>query len=327
MCLELSVPKQTINGTIQLEGACPSEGLFPLEKEYARTITALKRTGILTLLPRSENLGVIGIDGKEYPVPTQEQLQEVFTRNKELVYRKMRQGFTRLQLTPIAMPASQLIDRVKTAVLKHAAAGKIIQTKHNSTDADIPVRVNTGEPIWIWDRVRQAVDTPNLVYFPQAYTDRNHQGLTKEEVIQKTRLCAVPGWSVGLIEPIPIMPQQGQGKIIGGRRQLEAYSTPQDYLRTLSTPTYQGETGWIPEDFLTHFVTQLETANQVSHDRYDGNALWLLGSYMPNSGLGLRKLVPVGYWARVLGRMDVSAHRSGNRLKAWVARSTVRLGT
>jgi hypothetical protein len=84
-----------------------------LEKEYARTITALNRTGILTLLPRSENLGVIGIDGKGYPVPIQEQLQEAFTRKKELVNWKMRQGFTQLQLTPIAMPTSQLIDRVK----------------------------------------------------------------------------------------------------------------------------------------------------------------------------------------------------------------------
>ena len=162
--------KQTING------------IFPVEKEYVRTIASLNQTGILTLLPRSENLGVIGIDGKEYPVPTQEQLQEVFTRNKELIDSKMRQGFTQLQLTPIAMPTSQLIDRVKTAVLKLAAAGNIIQTKQNSTDADIPVRVNNGEPIWIWDRVRQAVDTPDLVYFPQAYTDRNHQGLTKVRI-------------------------------------------------------------------------------------------------------------------------------------------------
>lgn len=200
---------------------------------------------------------------------------------------------------------------------------KLYKQKQNPTDADIPIRVNTGKPLWIWDMVRQAVDTPNLVYFPQTYTDRNHQGLTKEEVIQNTRLCAVPGWSVGLIEPIPIMPQQGQGKVIGGRRQLEAYSTPRDYLRTLSTSTYQGETGWTPEDFLTHFVTQLETTNQVSHDRYDSNALWLLGLYMPNKFSGL---VPVGYWARVPGRMDVSAHRAGNRLRDWVARSTVRLG-
>jgi hypothetical protein len=38
-----------------------------LEKEYTRTITALNRTGILTLLPRSENSGVIGIVSEELP--------------------------------------------------------------------------------------------------------------------------------------------------------------------------------------------------------------------------------------------------------------------
>ncbi|RDE17413.1 MAG: hypothetical protein C4K49_02970 [Candidatus Thorarchaeota archaeon] len=299
--------------------------LFPLEKEYARIITALDGTGILTLLPQSESLGVIGIDGKEYPVPTQEQVQEEFARNKELVDRKMRQGFTQLQLTPIAMPTPQLIDRVKAVVLEHAAAGRIIQTKQNRTDADTPVRVRTDEPIWIWTILRQTVDTPNLVYFPQVYTKRDHRGLTKEEVMQSIRLCAVPGWSVGLIEPIPIMPQQGQGKVKGGRKQLEAFSTPRDYLRTLSTPTYQGETGWTPEDFLTHFVTQLETTNQVSHDRYDNNAMWMLGTYMPDS-VPYAELVPTGYWARPTARMYLSAHRTGNRFRLCVARSMVRLG-
>jgi hypothetical protein len=122
------------------------------------------------------------------------------------------------------------------------------------------------------------------------------------------------------------MPQQGQGKVIGGRKQLEPYSTPRDYLRTLSTPTYQGETGWTPEDFLTHFITQLETTNQVSHDRSLSNALWLLGSYMPDSGGNrMKSLVPVGYWAR--RRLYLSVHRSANRLRVCVARSTVRLGT
>ena len=81
---------------------------------------------------------------------------------------------------------------------------------------------------------------------------------------------------------------------------MEAGSSPREYLRTLSTPTYQGETGWTPEDFLTHFITQLETTNQVSHDRCDDNALWLLGSYMPDS-VPYAELVPTGYWARALG--------------------------
>ena len=316
----------------QLEGARPSEGLFPLQEEYARTITALKQTGILTLLPQSEVLGVIGIDGKEYPAPTVEQLQEVFARNKDLVDTKMRQGFTQLHLTPIAMSTSQLIDCATTTILEHAAAGTIIQTKINPTDADIPVRVNTDKPFWIWERFRQTLDTPNLIYFPQVYSAQNHRGFTKEEVMQTTRLCAVPGWSVGLIEPIPIMPGQGQGKVIGGRKQLEEYSTPRDYLKTLSAPAYQGETGWTPEDFLTHFITQLETTNQISHDRCDGNALWLLGMYVPNvmpsSGDERYKmqLVPVGYWARDAGRkLYLTTHRTGNRLKSCVARTMVRL--
>ncbi len=34
-------------------------------------------------------------------------------------------------------------------------------------------------------------------------------------------MCAVPGWSVGLVESLPIMPQQGRGETLGGRRQLE----------------------------------------------------------------------------------------------------------
>jgi hypothetical protein len=308
------------------EGTRPPKGPLRRDKEYARAIAALQQTGILAPLPRSGDPGVIGIDGKEYPAPAREQLQQVFERNKELVDRKSRQGFTQLLLTPIAIPVSQLLDCMKTAVLEHAAAGLIIQTKQDPTDADIPVRVNTGEQIWIWDRVRQALDTPDLVYFPQAYSDGGHQGLTKEEAMHKPSLCAVPGWSVGLIEPIPVMPRPGQGKTMGGRKQLEACSAPRDYLRTLLAPTYQGETGWTTEDFLTHFITRLETTDQISHDRYDGNALWLLGSYIPHAAQKTG-IVPVGYWARDAGRkMHLTAHRPGNRLKDWVARSMVRLG-
>jgi len=297
-----------------------------LEEKYARTITALIRTGILTFLPRSKKLGVIGIDGKKYPAPTIENLVDIFARNKELVDRKMRQGFTQLLLTPIAMPIPQLIDLAKTALLKHAAAGKIIQTKRKSTDPHIPVRVNTAAPIWIYERVRKVLDTPKIVYFPQAYTKNDHKGLTKEEVIHTSRLCAVPGWSVGLIEPIPIMPGQGRGKVKGGRKQLEGNSAPRDYLQTLTSPAYQGETGWTLEDFLTHFITHLEISNQVSHDRFDANALWLFGSYIPDM-MPKALVVPVGYWSRNVGRkMYMSAHRTGNRFKDWVGRSIVRLG-
>jgi hypothetical protein len=194
--------------------------LFPVEREYARCVTALNRTGILTLLLKSDSMGVIGTDGKEYPLPTQEQVAELFNHNRELVSRKIPQGFDRLEFTPMAMPAPLLIDRMKAAILNHAAEGKIFKTRRSPSDPFIPVRVNTKKTVWIWDTLRQVLDTEGLVYFPQEYSG-NHRGQTKSEVVNNGRICAVPGWSVGLVESVPIMPGQGEGKTIGGRRQLE----------------------------------------------------------------------------------------------------------
>ena len=47
------------------------------------------------LHPRSVFPGVIGIDKKEYPVPTHELAQETFTHNIGLIDRKLRHGFTK----------------------------------------------------------------------------------------------------------------------------------------------------------------------------------------------------------------------------------------
>jgi hypothetical protein len=55
---------------------------------------------------------VIGIDGKEYPAPTCHQVGEILIHNSSYIEKKMQQGFTRLQITPIAAPASKLIDCV-----------------------------------------------------------------------------------------------------------------------------------------------------------------------------------------------------------------------
>jgi len=76
-----------------------TEDLFSLEKVCRRIIEALNRAGILTRLPQPGSMGVIGIDGREYPAPTQVQLQELFTHNSEFVDRKIAQGFTQVQFT------------------------------------------------------------------------------------------------------------------------------------------------------------------------------------------------------------------------------------
>ena len=301
-----------------MEGAPQPELVFPVEREYARCVNALSRTGILTLLPKSENMGVIGIDGKEYPIPTQEQVVELFDHNRELVGRKVPQGFDRLELTPIAMSTPLLIDRMKAAILKHAAEGKIYQTRSSLSDPLISVQVNTEKQVWIWETLRQALDTDELVYFPQEYSS-DHRGQTKLEVVNNGRICAIPGWSVGLVERLSIMPQQGQGKTLG--------FSPRDYLLTLQTQAYQGETGKTFEDFITKFLNHLETTNEVSNDRYDNNALWFLGQYVKYVEHVKSDLVPTGWWHRDFGRARLDAHRPGNRLctRSWGGSSTVRL--
>jgi len=135
---------------------------------------------------------VIGIDGKEYPLPTQEQVVELFAHNRELVGRKVPQGFDRLELTPMAMPTPLLIDLAKAVILKHAAEGKMYQTRRSASDRLVPVRVNKEKHVWIWDTLRQALATDELVYFPQEYSS-NHRGQTKLEVINDGRIRAIPG--------------------------------------------------------------------------------------------------------------------------------------
>lgn len=300
-----------------------SEQPFPVEREYARCVTALNRCGILLLLPKSESLGVMGIDGKEYPVPTQEQVGRLFAHDREFVGTKVRQGFDRLELTPLAMPILLLIDRMKAAIIKHAAEGKIYQTRRSPSDPLMPVHVNTEKTVWIWDTLKQALDTDELVYFPQEYSSR-HRGQTKFQVVNNRRICAVPGWSVGLVESLPIMPQQGRGQTLGGRRQLEIGFSPREYLQTLETDDYQGETGKTLEDFMTKFLTHLETTNEVSNDRYDNNSLWCLGQYVK---IKYAELVPTGWWNRDFGRIRLDLHRTGNKLctRSWGGASTVRL--
>ncbi|MHB8105889.1 MAG: hypothetical protein ACYDH4_00460 [Candidatus Cryosericum sp.] len=268
---------------------------------------------------------MIGIDGTEYPVPTHEQLKEVFARNKELVNRKMQQGFTRLQFTPIGMSALQLIDLMRSAIVRHAAEGRIYQTRRSRSDPLVPVCVNAEKQVWIWDTLEQALDTDELVYFPQEYSN-DHRGQTKLEVINNRRICAVPGWSVRLVENLRIMPEQGQGRTLGGRRQLETGYSPREYLQTLQTEPYEGETGKTLEDFMTDFLTCLETTNEVSSDVNDHNALWCLGQYLR---ISYAEVVPTGRWVRDVGRVRLDMHRTGNKVctRNWGVSSTVRLGT
>lgn len=292
---------------------------FPLQTEYQRCVGSLNRVGITSLLPHKESLGILGPDGKEYPIPTPREIQGLFDANKALVKEKMNQGFTRLALTPFAMPMQMLSERVKAAIRKHAQEGKIFQAKQTPSDPDTPIAVNLEDPLYMWESILTGEKTGDLVYFPKAYT-KSHHGVSKDKVIISPDVCAVPGWSIGLIEDARFLPREGQAKIIGGRRQLDNNHTPNDYLKALQGAQYKGESGWAPEDFLVDFVTRLEETNQVSHDWDDYSALWLTGAFLPKEGF-----VPFGHWPRGDRALHLYGDDPDYRYGHWGASSTVRL--
>ena len=300
--------------------------LFPVEREYECCIDALYFTGVITVFPGSKTRGIIGIDGRKYPVPTLEQVKKIFDHSRELTDRKVLQGFSQLRLTPLAMPVQELSDRLKNAILSHNEDSNIYQTRHSSSFPLIPVRVNAKKQVWIWDTLRKVLDSGELVYFPGEYS-LNHYGLTKPEVIKNNLFCAIPGWSVGLAEGLPVLPQPGQGTSFENRKQIEIGHSPREYLQLLQTEAYQGETGKTLEDFITDFIIRLETTGEVSNDRYDNNALWLLGNYIEYVEQLKSDLIPTAWWHRNFGRVRLDAHRPGNKLctRSWGVSTIVRL--
>jgi hypothetical protein len=242
-----------------------------LREQYDSQVKMLKDSGILRNLgetknPPTEEYGIIGVDDKEYPLPTYE---EVFARLKDpekrkLIEKKVEQGFVKLQIVPFATNISRIIECYKQVLLKiHKDFG--IKTSDGTIQ-----ELKTEKPINVWSNLG-GCDNPNTPAGKQMeYGVTNYAGLTKEarggrfksELLQNP----VNAWQISLVEDLPNLPAEGQGQTIAGRRQFEAYKSPEEYLAILndhSKAQYQGETGQTPESALVTWLTYLYQNNQV----------------------------------------------------------------
>jgi len=256
---------------------------FALDEQYKAQIKILETAGILQEF--SDGIkGIIGIDGKEYPVPSLEKiLSAIIPEKAELLAKKKEQGFTKLLITPFAMPLSELKERYKVLLLKKDSEGTLLATDGSKLALD------RNEPVWAWDGYEQADINGNLVYEPKKF-DNDHEGKTKQEIINQSN-----PWKIKLIEDMPDLPAFGDGKMIGGRSQHEANFTPNHYLNTPNMNTvYEGEKGFDPETWLTYAITNLEEKNQQIDDwQGQGKSCFLVGAYFPGSGD-----VPLARWYR-----------------------------
>ena len=274
-----------------------------IKEQWGSQIKILSKLGILEIFPDSKNLGIRGIDGKEYPVPKPEEILKQLEAKKEMILEKMEQGFIKLIIEPFAYSFDALSEKYKKAIVQHHKDGKLLATKENPTDPDEKLELDTNQPLWRWEDGYSKCDTEDkIVYFPKEFS-KNHGGKTKKELLASDSSNA---WRIWLVEDMPNIPREGKGKEVGKRHQLEANKSPTEYLKLLQTKSeYKNESGLTPEADIMYALTNLEETNQVTND-YQGKGLlsYQIGAYFPSSGY-----VPYSYWNRAARRAYL--YRSG----------------
>lgn len=289
------------------------EKLWPFEslprkefkEQYESRKEILQRVGLLEKLSSGE-IGIKGIDNREYAFPQYAEITKRMRANKEILKTKTKQGLTEMEIVPFGLPLEKLIKTAEKTILKHHQEGKLFYTRKNpadETEALIPAGLDENQPLWVWDKYQNADLDGKLVYFPKEFS-QNHQGKTKKQILEETQ----QGFQVILREKNINIPRN-KTEAIGGRHQLDTQGTsikkyikrgetipsPEEYLKAIQTEEqYKNEQGQTPEDWLTIFLTHLEKHNQVIDD-YQGNGSieYNLGGFFPLGGL-----VPGARWCR-----------------------------
>jgi hypothetical protein len=287
-----------------------------IKEQWDSQIATLSKSGILEIFTESQELGIRGIDGKEYPVPEAEDIAQYLEANKEMIEKKMEQGFTKLILEPFAISLDVLTEKYTQSILRHFKEGTLLATKKNPEDPDVPLDLDVNQPLWKWDGYNNADGEGKLVYDPKEFS-QNHGGKTKIEILTESG----QGWNIWLLEDMPNIPRENKGEEIGERKQIEANKTPNEYLKITGTGVYEDESGITPEVDIMCAITQLEETNQVSND-YAGNgsASYQLGAYFVSDGY-----VPYSYWNLDTRQADLSRYDPSNQDSDSGARFGVRV--
>ncbi|MBI5728721.1 MAG: hypothetical protein HY983_00540 [Candidatus Magasanikbacteria bacterium] len=319
------------------------EKLYPFEvrlrvrEQYESQKTIMARLKILEPLADGR-LGIKGIDGAEFPLPSYQEVSRRMVEKKEVLGTKVDQGFVKLLLVPFGMPLDKLVTIYRAALQKHFDESKLFYTKKDPYNAEEPLEpiteLNTEGPLWVWNKYNGADADGSLVYYPQKFSATNHGAKTKTELLAGGQ----PGFTTRLLEDMPNIPRQGQGKTVGSsgheRAQLDTAGTsikgyieqgqtipnPHEYLKALQTEKqYQHEQGMTPEEQIMYALTHLEETNQVIDDYHGkGSISYQLGAYFPSS-----EDVPFAYWGRDDRRASLSWFDPGGRVGVCGARSAV----
>ena len=314
------------------------EEKLTLREQYEEQIEILKQAGILEKLSSGE-MGIIDINGREKPIPAYSRIQEQISQNQEILEKKREQGFNQLLLVPFGLKLDSLIAKYEQVIREHHQQSKLLAAKKEPTDSDEPLELDEDRPIWVWTSnepgqgYNNADTEGKIFYYPKEFS-QNHQGRTKQELLE-TELSS--GWNILLTEDLPNIPRKNQGKETAGRHQIDTAGTsikqyikqgeeipcPAEYLTAIqSEPAYQNEQGLTPEDQITYAIIHLKKTNQAIDDwQGHGSISYQLGAYFPDAG-GL----PRAYWRRVRRQAGLGRDGPGRRIDYCGARSAVPAG-
>ena len=253
--------------------------------------------------------GIVAITGDRWVPPTAEELERLLAERADVLEQKIEQGFTKLIVVPFAGSLDRLAEKYGEALKEAHSKGTLLDSSGQ------PLELDTNEPVWIWDPLKNADAKGELVYRPEEFGD-NHNGMTKEEIIG---VDGTPGWRLLLVEEgMSDIPKAGQGKTIGGRPQLECGKNSTEYLRILrDDPAYENEVGLTPEAYLALAMTELKENHRVLDDE---TYTALVDSYLPG-----QREVPYADWDRGIRRAYLNAVGPDLASDDWGPRSAVRV--
>lgn len=269
-----------------------------LKEQVERQINILSKVGILEVMLDGKTLGITGIDNKKYNVPTVDEIYQRLETKKNLVEKKIQQGFNKVLIVPFACSIELLAKKYEETIVNHYKSDSLLATKNKDTDPDERLSLDLTHPLNTWDECKFGDVKNNLVYFPERYDRLYHQGKTKTELLADP----VNAWQIFLVENMPNIPSPGNGEKIGHRKQIETDKSPRKYLEMLHTDKdYKGEEGLTPEVDLIYAITCLEEKNQITNDwQGKGNVAYELGTFLVSSDG-----IPWLGWNRDFNRADL----------------------
>ncbi|MDD4287406.1 MAG: hypothetical protein PHO20_00615 [Candidatus Peribacteraceae bacterium] len=265
---------------------------------FAKSLEAYERFGLFTGDEKAEN-ALMSPKEVRNAAPSIGSVIDALKAHPELLA-KVEQGFTKVHPVPFGLSPTALKEAMGKAIAQYHGAGKL-----RSSDGT-KLKLDAREPVWMWDGYKDADTNGSLVYSPERFDPQNHGGKTKKEILAASQF---PGWQVLLLENMRDIPREGNGQVVGGRKQIEANHTPHEYLELLRAEGHALEQGLTPEAWQALFLTRLaETDGEVLDDYSSGAACYCTGAYFPASGD-----VPDACWRRGGGQARVG--RSGARCR------------